>query len=91
MTICSVYPIEIITWEWGAIQILPIPCTPTYRGCTVYICCLHVMKSKQVSNGRINLLPKTIWGNQTLLFFNLMLNKLNERTNKDREAVFICV
>ena len=28
MTICSVYPIEIITGEWGAIQILPVPCPP---------------------------------------------------------------
>ena len=28
MTIFSVYPIEIITGEWGAIQILPGPCPP---------------------------------------------------------------
>ena len=28
MTIFSVYPIEIITGEWGAIQILPVPCPP---------------------------------------------------------------
>ena len=37
MTIFSVYPIEIITGEWGAIQILPVPCPPTYRGCTVFV------------------------------------------------------
>ena len=28
MTIFSVYPIEIITGEWGAIQIFPVPCPP---------------------------------------------------------------
>ena len=28
MTIFSVYPIEIITGKWGAIQILPVPCPP---------------------------------------------------------------
>ena len=28
MTMCIVYPIEFITGEWGAIQILPVPCSP---------------------------------------------------------------
>ena len=27
--------LKIITGEWGSIQILPVPCSPTYIGCTV--------------------------------------------------------
>ena len=27
--------LKTMTGEWGAIQILPVPCSHTYRGCTV--------------------------------------------------------
>ena len=37
MTIYSVYPNENYKREWGAIQILPVPCITTYRGCTVHL------------------------------------------------------
>ena len=29
-----------LTGEWGEIQILPVPCSPTYRSCTVPLICL---------------------------------------------------
>ena len=37
MTIFSVYPIEIITGEWGAIQILPVPCPPLIEVALYYL------------------------------------------------------
>ena len=46
------------------------------------------MKTKS-QNDRINLLPLTIWGNQTWLFFNLMLNESNERTKTAKRSLFV--
>ena len=35
MNICNVYPIENYNRGKGAMQILHVPWSPTYRGCTV--------------------------------------------------------
>ena len=49
------------------------------------------MKSKQISNGHIITLTcfQRVWGNQTLLFFYLMLNKSNERTKTVKLSLFV--
>ena len=56
----------------------------------VFIYLLCVIKSIQSENGRINLLPLTIWGNQTLMFLILMLNRSkNERTKTAKRSLFV--